>query len=286
MAGKQPTYRLVLYAILALLLAWVGARQVYRHLARVAREREAARALAAFSEDRFTTQNGYELPYRLLLPASYDPHQTYPLLLFLHGVGECGRENRRPVAWLGTSLLQPAFREAYPCFVLVPQCPPAEDWAGDNQLGERYHKFLMESDALKATLALIDTLARRYPIDRRRLYVSGFSMGGSGVWDLLERHPGLFAAGMAVSGYTDPWAAPRLQKTPVWIFHSTKDAIVPVQESREMATALRRAGGLVRYTEYGNTPHNCWRRVVKEPGVFAWLFDQRLPEKVHKSEIQ
>ncbi|MHB9106981.1 MAG: carboxylesterase family protein [Armatimonadota bacterium] len=133
MVGNQPLYRLLLYAILALLVVYVGVRQVYRHHRRAERARETARALAAFSAHEFTTEDGYKLPYRLLLPQGYDPQRTYPLILFLHGISECGHDNRRPVAWLGESFLQPSFRAAYPCFVVVPQCPPGEDWAGTSE---------------------------------------------------------------------------------------------------------------------------------------------------------
>ncbi|MHB0935233.1 MAG: carboxylesterase family protein [Armatimonadota bacterium] len=115
-------------------------------------------------------------------------------------------------------------------------------------------------------------------MDRRRLYATGFSMGASGVWELLGRHPGLFAAAIPVAGYTDTWTAPRLKQTPVWIFHSTRDRIMPVQESRAMTSALRAAACPVRYTEYPRTTHDCWRKALKEPALFAWLFAQRLPD--------
>jgi len=221
MVGNQPIYRLLLYAVLALLVVYVGVRQVYRCHRRAVRARETARALAAFSAQEFTTKDGYTLPYRLLLPQGYDPQRRYPLILFLHGISECGRDNRRPVAWLGEAFMQPSLRAAHPCFVLVPQCPPLEDWAGDNFVASRYRMYAEETPSLRATRALIAALARQYPIDRRRLYATGFSMGASGVWDLLGRHPGLFAAAIPVAGYTDTWTASRLKHTPVWIFHST-----------------------------------------------------------------
>jgi predicted peptidase len=92
---------------------------------------------------------------------------------------------------------------------------------------------------MQMTGELISVLAKQYPIDRSRIYVMGFSMGASGVWDLITRQPGTFAAAVAVSGYTEPWKARRLRRMPIWVFHGAWDTWVPVSESRQMVAAMR-----------------------------------------------
>lgn len=44
-------------------------------------------------EKQWLTQNGDTMPFRVLLPESYDPSKQYPLVLFLHGRGESGVDN-------------------------------------------------------------------------------------------------------------------------------------------------------------------------------------------------
>ena len=39
---------------------------------------------------------GDTLRYRVLFPVNYDPSQEYPLVLFLHGMGERGSDNEKP----------------------------------------------------------------------------------------------------------------------------------------------------------------------------------------------
>ncbi|HEU0016657.1 MAG TPA: prolyl oligopeptidase family serine peptidase, partial [Longimicrobium sp.] len=76
----------------------------------------------------------------------------------------------------------------------------------------------------------------------------------------------------------DPYAAyaRAIGRTPVWIFHGDADPVVPVDESRRMAAALRAAGGDVRYTELEGVGHNAWDPAYGDPAVPQWLLSQRL----------
>ena len=62
-----------------------------------------------------------EFRYRLLSPAVSAAGAKYPLVIFLHGAGERGQDNRKQLKYLPTWLAEPAAREKYPCFVLAPQ---------------------------------------------------------------------------------------------------------------------------------------------------------------------
>jgi pimeloyl-ACP methyl ester carboxylesterase len=68
--------------------------------------------------------------------------------------------------------------------------------------------------------------------------------------------------------------ARKIGKTPVWIFHGAKDPVVPVDEARQMFTLLRSLGANVRYTEYADIGHRCWKQAYAEPELLPWLLNQ------------
>jgi dienelactone hydrolase len=101
-------------------------------------------------------------------------------------------------------------------------------------------------------------------------------MGGFGVFSVLSKEPGLFAAAFSICGGGDPETALSLLGTPLWVFHGSDDNIVPVRQSRNMVQAIRKAGGrLVRYTEYPGVGHASWTPAWKEPALEAWLLAHR-----------
>ena len=123
------------------------------------------------------------------------------------------------------------------------------------------------------SVELIDELAREFSIDRARLYVVGYSMGGFGAWLVASRHPQLFAAAVPIAGGGDPsYIVGTTAK--IWAFHGTIDKVVPVGRSRQMVDALKQAGQDVRYTEYPGVNHQAWKLVYEEPELPGWLFEQ------------
>jgi predicted esterase len=205
-----------------------------------------------------------KLPYRLLTPANFVATRTYPLVVFLHGSGERGTDNEKQ---LGTGL--PAFtikanREKYPCFIVAPQCStkePLDYWGPTVSSG--------------LVMGMIKNIERRYSVDPKRIYITGLSDGGWGVWQLLLMYPEKFAAAVPICGGGNPAVAGRVVRLPVWVFHSKNDTVEPVKSSQEMVAALKRAGGTPKYTEFPNEGHGCWDRAYRDPKLMAWLFDQK-----------
>lgn len=127
--------------------------------------------------------------------------------------------------------------------------------------------------ATSLTLKLVDSVFNLYNIDQNRLYLYGISMGGFGVFSILAKEQGKFAAAYAVCGGSDPKAAPDLLDTPLWIFHGEADDIVPVNLSRDVYKEIIKLGGKkVRYTEYPGVKHNSWENVSREASLESWLF--------------
>ena len=83
--------------------------------------------------------------------------------------------------------------------------------------------------SMALAMKVLDQLLKEFPLDSRRLYLTGLSMGGYGTWDAATRWPERFAAAVPVCGGGDETLAGKLAKLPVWAFHGDMDKAVPVQ---------------------------------------------------------
>jgi len=240
----------------------------------------------AFEAAVYRNDSNETLPYRLLLPKDFRRdgdgikstagQEKYPLVLFLHGLGERGTDNARQLTHGVLEFAKPAVRDRYPCFVAAPQCPANDGWV--KLQWQSLGKPLSDkpTPALRLALELVDHLAATLPIDADRIYITGLSMGGFGTWDAVVRRPERFAAAVPVCGGGDPDMMPKLKNLPIWAFHGEKDAVVPPARSIAMIDALRQAGGQPKLTLYPGVGHDSWRRAYAEPELMAWLFAQKL----------
>ena len=222
------------------------------------------------------------LPYRLLLPEDYDRSKSYPLVLFLHGAGERGKDNELQLLH-GTSLfLKPENRHKYPCLVLVPQCPEESYWASrlydenKSQHGYSYDYRNTITKSLRMALELTQKIIKTESVDAQRVYITGLSMGGMGTFEAVAREPNLFAAAAPICGGGDPKGFNgNGPQTPFWIFHGTDDPIVSVDYSREMYKQLKALGWEATYTEYPEVEHNSWDNAFAEPNFLKWMFSKQ-----------
>jgi predicted peptidase len=217
------------------------------------------------------------LRYRLLMPRGAAEGKKYPLVLYLHGAGERGRDNQRQLYHVPPALVDSAGRKNFPCILLVPQCPPGQRWV-EVDWGLPSHVMPAEiSIAEKLTMIVFDSLSKLQSVDTTRLYITGMSMGGYGTWDLISRYPKKFAAAIPLCGGGDEAQAAKLVDIPTWAFHGKMDKVVPASRSANMVSAIKAAGGKsVMLTMYDNTAHNCWDVTYTNPTVFQWMFRQRL----------
>jgi predicted peptidase len=194
--------------------------------------------------------------YLLYMPPGTRPtgRDSWPLLLFLHGAGERGADLSKVKAHGIPKVIEHGMK--LPCVAVSPQCPDGERWSEDG------------------LIALLDELERWQPIDPERVYVTGISMGGAGVWSLAIAQPDRFAAIAPICGRGDPSRVCAIAGVPVWAFHGAKDDVVPVQRSLEMVEALRNCGGNVRFTVYPDAGHDSWTETYANPDLYTWLFAQ------------
>lgn len=215
-----------------------------------------------------------EFRYRLLAPAAPVAGERYPLVVFLHGAGERGRDNDKQLKYLPTWMAEPALRERHPCFLLAPQCREGERWVDVSWADKKSLPQGPPTTDMLAAIAAIQAVSSREAVDPARIYLTGLSMGGYGTWDLAARQPERFAAILPICGGGDEATAPRLAKLPIWCFHGDADTVVPVERSRRMIEAIRAAGGNPKYSELPGVGHDSWTPAYRDPTVLDWLFAQ------------
>jgi predicted peptidase len=195
------------------------------------------------------------LRYLLHLPPGYgkDRSQRWPTILFLHEAGERGSDidlvKQHGIAKVAEQ--DPDF----PFIAISPQCPEGTWWSFE----------------LEALSALLTDFCANHPVDLDRLYLTGISMGGYGVWNLAVAEPDRFAAIAPICGGGDPDTVCAIKQVPVWAFHGAMDNVVLMRESRKMVDALRECGGSVRFTIYPNAGHDSWTRTYANPRLYEWF---------------
>ncbi len=230
-------------------------------------------------DEHMHTVGSEKLLYRTLYPKNFDPTKSYPLVLFLHGSGERGHDNKKQLTHGADMFLQEAHRSTFPAVVIFPQCPEEGYWSSvhvDRSTNPHTYDFDYSREmtqSLRLILHLIEHLTTKPYIDDQRIYVMGLSMGGMGTFEAVFRRPDLFAAAVPICGGADVEAYGKSQSdVPFWIFHGGIDGVVPVQFSRSMHQKLIELGGYVSYTEYYGVKHDSWSRTFVEPNVINWLF--------------
>lgn len=228
-----------------------------------------------------TYQKGdLSLNYRIMYPRNFTEEGSYPLVVFLHGAGERGTDNRKQLTH-GSKLFKDSL-DAYPAIVIFPQCPPTDYWANLSRpdQGGSSRVFTFHTDgsyhpALKLVAELIDEeLAKPY-VDKSRFYLSGLSMGAMGVWELLWKIPEKIAAAAPICGAGPRDKASSMTDVPVWAFHGVKDDVVHYRYSVNMVKGVQKAGGKAKITLFPNANHNSWDPAFAEPKFLKWMFSKK-----------
>jgi predicted peptidase len=200
------------------------------------------------------------LPYLLFLPKEYgaDTDKTWPLILFLHGMGERGDDLELIKKHGLPKILDEV--DDFEFIVVSPQCPDDSFWPA-------------ETGALNA---LLDEVVATYAVDVSRVYLTGLSMGGYGTWRLAVEFPERFAAIAPICGGAIFYSglAERievLRDVPVWAFHGARDRTVPLAESADLVYALKKCGGTVKFTIYPDAEHDSWTETYANPELYEWF---------------
>jgi predicted peptidase len=227
----------------------------------------------------------------LYVPSTYDPSKTYSLVTYLHGSGHAATSGIDVHGSSNQTDTMLARAESMGFFLFLPQAPT-------NAWNTTY---------TGRAVTLIDRITTTYNVDPNRLYITGGSMGGGGVYTMVSSNPGKFAAAVPMAGI-NPGGLDYsvLAQTPMWIHHSQMDGTVSMTVSRNHVNDIRNAKGLpdlsfplpsgaplyadsfaryhkdpdgmLQYTEYQWYGHVIWPDVMNDQKVYDWMFAQVLPE--------
>lgn len=223
--------------------------------------------------------NKKSIPFRILFPENFDTSRLYPIVLFFHGAGERGSDNKQQTINGGRLFLDKENRERFPCIVIFPQCPENERWVIADWTADSNSFTENPAEPMRLAIGLLEKICVSYKIDLSRIYVAGLSMGGFATWDIICRYPNKFAAAIPICGGGDEKMADKIKDVPIWAFHGDKDNVVKVIRTRNMISAIKMAGGNPKYTEYKNVAHGSWIKAFSEPDLLTWMFSRQLNKK-------
>lgn len=230
--------------------------------------------------NRSITMHGVTYRYQVYLPEDWRPDKRHPwpIILFLHGMGERGSEGM----WQTEIGLPEAVRdhpERWPFIMVLPQCPQMYYWT--------------DPPMMTMAMAALDKETEEFHADPQRTYLSGLSLGGYGAWELAKTYPKRWAAvAIASSGIFWSYAPQRWQqnatlpqeyariigKTPIWLFHGSNDPVVNPRQSELMFSAFKANNGHIRLWIYQGLRHDSWTRAFNEPDLPRWLLEHHLGE--------
>jgi predicted esterase len=225
--------------------------------------------------------NSLLLPGRLYVPPEATSSAPRPLILFLHGAGESGTDNLAQINGnIDNLLAETKLRGAY---LYAPQTNSG--WAN--------------STVLTQTMTMINQAIAEQQVDRSRIYITGLSMGGGGVGNMLTKYPARFAAAVPIAPVTpSPLRPAQLLGQPMWDFHARDDATVAVSSSRIVINTIIQGAGQpaltfpplnsttdfqydnqlldLHYTEFAIGGHGIWPMVYQRQDMYDWMFAHTL----------
>lgn len=205
--------------------------------------------------EKMTSEDG--LQFHFFAEKKLKADMQYPLCIYLHGSSNTGSglEKREPGA---NGFASESIYSKNPSFVIAPEAP-----AGTKSFKEISSRIY----------TLIEHLTAHLPVDRDRIYVTGYSMGGMGSWALIAGRPEMFAAAAPIGGPLGPTKVEALPKIPIWLHFGELDR---GDEFRGLAKQLQETNPAFKSTEYPGADHVGFHfKVAKDPALYEWMFAQK-----------
>lgn len=207
-------------------------------------------------------QRNNERPFGYIIYTPSEFKENLPLMVFLHGAGERGNgiSALEAVNVNGVSRYCNDGTFELNAVVLCPQCPTGTVWN-------------KKTEELKA---LIDTVAEEYKVDKKKISLTGLSMGGFGTWEMALTYPNYFSCFAPICGGGMAWRCDALKGKDIWAFHGDEDNVVAISNSVEMVKRARENGANVKFTVFSGVGHNSWEYAYLDTTVTKWLIEHSL----------
>jgi predicted peptidase len=205
-------------------------------------------ALTAAPAEAIIRQRTLQLPqvpavgtirYGISVPDNYDSRpsgQLVPLVLTLHPGG--ARMPGYGAAYLAQFFMTPLV--PLNAIIVAPDCP-TRAWT--------------DADADRAVMALLENVMSEYAVDRRRILVAGYSLGGHGTWFMSARHADFFTAAIAIAGSPERQPHDSLGRIPTYVIHSRTDEVVPFGPDQQTSQELEKLGRPVKFEAVNGGGH-------------------------------
>ncbi|TWU00436.1 Alpha/beta hydrolase family protein [Botrimarina colliarenosi] len=210
--------------------------------------------------------------------------RRYPLVLWLHGANEGGKDNEQQLRWMELVFeARPPSKQDY--YVLALQCPSDDTpWFLDDVNDDELVRDGVPAEMLEYAMLALDWTLSNEPIDADRVYAAGVSSGGTACWELGIRRPNQFAAILPMASSGSDWSRiAAMKSTPVWAFHSLRDKL-SYEGVQRTVQRLQDLGGCAKLTLVNNADHgiksvlhehDCWTGAIIYYDALGWLFSQR-----------
>jgi len=228
--------------------------------------------------------SGTHYGYHMYEPSGYaTDEESYPLLIYLHGISDLGdpvqQNNLDLVLRNGPPKMinEGSWDPRFPMLVASPQIFSTDlDWQ-PNQL----HEF-------------IEHLETKYRVNPERIYITGISIGGVGIFEYLRNLGSRqkAAAVVPIAGAGAEMLVSTISDVHIWAFHGEDDRVIPFERgSKPMVDAINASKPKHRalVTTYPGVGHDAWTMTYDESGmgkenarndpfntsVFDWMFNRK-----------
>lgn len=218
-----------------------------------------------FMKRTYHDSDGTRYSYMVFVPDPSLRTGRPPMVVYLNGFGENGddclgplRNGLAPVIWED--------ERDFPFVVVWPQCEKGDQWVPGSRSSQR-------------AFAIMRDIAEEFQTDPDRVYLTGISSGGTGVWAVAAGNPGLFAAILPMSATASDSDVEKVirAKLPVWGFHVSEDGSSLVETNRKVHQTMLAAGANSRSTELSiksiiaKNKHDSWTFAFRDGGLYRWM---------------
>ena len=200
--------------------------------------------------DNLRWKCGYS--YVLRFPENFKKNKKYPLVVFLHGgINSTPRKLNSRILTVNSFFIPENDQ-----YIIASPIKLGIDWSP------------------KKIQDVIADIESQLKIDKKRIYLTGLSMGGRGTFIVAAELPDLFAAIMPLSPHHTPYSylnlASKVSHLPIFLHHSTNDKTSKFSVAEKMSDELKKLNTNMLF-DIGNFGHSGWNKIYKNPENINWL---------------